>query len=82
MAFDTPSIGSLLWLSDSSQDLYGYKQMARAIIGCVSVYLLWRFWKFSLTPYFYPDEPKELPYWIPGKSLFRKLKLLLNILYD
>jgi hypothetical protein len=30
--------------------------------------LLWRLWKFSLKPYLYPDDPKELPYWIPCRS--------------
>lgn len=32
--------------------------------------VLWRLWRFSLLPAWYPREPKELPYWIPGELLF------------
>jgi len=27
--------------------------------------LLWRLYRFTIVPYFYPNEPKEYPYWIP-----------------
>ncbi|KAI1870662.1 uncharacterized protein JN550_005205 [Neoarthrinium moseri] len=27
--------------------------------------LLWRAWRFTINPLLHPDEPKELPYWIP-----------------
>jgi hypothetical protein len=27
--------------------------------------LSWRLWRFTIRPSFYPNEPKELPYWIP-----------------
>ncbi|CAL8584834.1 hypothetical protein XPA_010417 [Xanthoria parietina] len=26
---------------------------------------LWRLWKFTISPYFHPYSPKELPYWTP-----------------
>jgi hypothetical protein len=26
---------------------------------------LFRWWKFTIRPLLYPNEPKELPYWIP-----------------
>lgn len=29
--------------------------------------LLWRLWVFTVLPVLRPDEPKELPYWIPCK---------------
>ena len=29
--------------------------------------LLWRLWKFSLVTVFWPQEPKEIPYWVPGE---------------
>jgi hypothetical protein len=32
------------------------------------IYMIWRLWKFTLKPLLRPDEPKELPYWIPGTS--------------
>lgn len=31
------------------------------------LYLAWRLWAFTLHPLFHPTEPKELPYWLPGK---------------
>ena len=34
-----------------------------AILGL----LLWRIGKFTILPLFYRRDPKELPYWIPGK---------------
>jgi hypothetical protein len=29
----------------------------------------WRICRFTIIPIVYPDDPKELPYWIPGVSL-------------
>ncbi|KAI2469099.1 cytochrome P450 [Annulohypoxylon bovei var. microspora] len=29
------------------------------------ILLLWRVWRFTITPFLYPDDPKELPYWVP-----------------
>jgi hypothetical protein len=34
-----------------------------------SFLLIWRLWTFSILPLFRPHEPKEVPYWIPGKWL-------------
>jgi hypothetical protein len=28
---------------------------------------VWRIGRFTVLPIFYPDDPKELPYWIPGE---------------
>ncbi|KAK3303784.1 uncharacterized protein B0T15DRAFT_284316 [Chaetomium strumarium] len=33
--------------------------------AAVLALLLWRLWRFTITPALYPDDPKELPYWIP-----------------
>ena len=30
----------------------------------------WRLWAFTIRPALYPNAPKPLPYWIPGKLLF------------
>ena len=27
--------------------------------------LLWRLWAFTIVPLLRPDEPRDLPYWIP-----------------
>ena len=39
------------------------------LLPCVAVLglLLWRIGKFTILPMFYRRDPKELPYWIPGK---------------
>lgn len=34
-----------------------------------SIWLLWRLWSFTVLPNFRPEEPKELPYWIPCKII-------------
>lgn len=31
-----------------------------------ATWLLWRLCKFGILPLIYPNDPKELPYWIPG----------------
>ncbi|PQE32214.1 cytochrome P450 oxidoreductase protein [Rutstroemia sp. NJR-2017a WRK4] len=40
----------------------------------------WRFWRFTLSPILYPDDPKELPYWIPchGPAFFHNSQVLLS----
>jgi hypothetical protein len=36
------------------------------LVGTLLVSLLsWRLWRFTIRPNFHPNEPKELPYWIP-----------------
>jgi hypothetical protein len=37
----------------------------RALELLVLGLLVWRFWRFTLSPKIYPNDPKELPYWIP-----------------
>ncbi len=27
--------------------------------------LLWRVWTFTVLPWLQPDEPEQIPYWIP-----------------
>ncbi len=27
--------------------------------------LLWRVWTFTVLPWLHPDEPEQIPYWIP-----------------
>ena len=31
------------------------------------LFLLWRLYTFTLLPIIRPQDPPELPYWIPGK---------------
>ena len=37
-----------------------------------SLLLVWRLWTFAVRPWLNPDEPKEIPYWIPCKSWIEK----------
>ena len=36
-----------------------------ALLG--SSLALWRVWTFTVRPWMYPDEAKEIPYWVPCK---------------
>lgn len=31
----------------------------------LGIFLTWRIWRFSLAPIYSPNEPEQLPYWIP-----------------
>ncbi|KAL4918995.1 cytochrome P450 [Aspergillus aurantiobrunneus] len=40
--------------------------MLSMIPGCAVLCILaWRLWRFTIRPLLHPDEPKEVPYWIP-----------------
>lgn len=41
--------------------------LVTGVIALFSVWLLWRLWRFTIIPWMYPDDPEELPYWIPSK---------------
>ena len=45
----------------------------------VSALLSWRVIKFTILPRWFKDDPKELPYWIPGKTQFYLLNKCSNI---
>jgi hypothetical protein len=41
-----------------------------AAVSVVTLFLLfWRFLYFRICSWLHPDEPAELPYWIPGNLL-------------
>ncbi|KAI1159807.1 putative cytochrome P450 oxidoreductase [Nemania serpens] len=44
---------------------HNYFPFANGVILLVVLLLAWRVWRFTITPMFYPNDPKELPYWIP-----------------
>lgn len=35
------------------------------LFSFVGPLILWRLYAFTIKPWFRPNEPKELPYWIP-----------------
>ena len=36
-----------------------------ALLISIIALIVWRIWRFTILPLFRPNEPKELPYWIP-----------------
>ncbi|KAL9102989.1 MAG: hypothetical protein Q9187_009061, partial [Circinaria calcarea] len=36
-----------------------------ALVGAPFFIPLWRLWKFTIVPILFPNDPKELPYWVP-----------------
>lgn len=53
-----------------------------ALVGAPLFLLSWRMWRFTIVPILYPNDPKELPYWIPvlghGVSFFKNSYKLLD----
>ena len=43
---------------------------------------LWRLWTFTVRPWMYADEAKEIPYWVPCESICLVLLQKLNVLQD
>lgn len=72
-------ITSIIW-----RNLYGDSQngIIRSAELLVLGLLIWRFWRFTLSPRMYPNDPKELPYWIPfvghGFAFFHNSQALLT----
>lgn len=38
------------------------------IVGLGSVLLVWRIWTFTIRPWLHPHEPRDIPYWVPGRQ--------------
>lgn len=66
-------IYTALLLSDLVTNAY-----FRVAVACFAVLLLWRLWRFTVEPLIYPNEPKTYPYWIPCKSSYSFLSLLIQ----
>jgi hypothetical protein len=62
------------YVVSSIGDIWKYQHLgflSRPLVICLFVFLLllvWRIWTFTIRPYFHPEDPRELPYWIPSKS--------------
>lgn len=52
-----PLVGGMLQLNST---------WSLVVVTLAGLLLLWRFWAFTVRPALKPDEPPELPYWIPG----------------
>ncbi len=51
-------------------------------VSTAGLLLLWRLWRFTLLPAIRPDEPKELPYWLPCRCSSEQDLLSLHILLN
>ena len=52
----------------SSDSAAGIAPLLVSIVTSVGAsLLLWRLWRFTIAPSYRPNEPKQLPYWIPCK---------------
>ncbi|KAI1312958.1 putative cytochrome p450 [Xylaria venustula] len=55
--------------------------LLRITILLLLLWTAWRLWRFNISPFLHPNEPKELPYWIPfighGFAFFKSTDALL-----
>ena len=70
MSSDSNSMLEFLWLSGSlfiTRCISAPPILAVILVVLSCALLSWRLWKFTITPHLRPDEPPELPYWVPCK---------------
>lgn len=59
---------------------HGHLGLAGAVFGLVTAWIVWRLWRFTVSPWLHPNDPPELPYWIPGTlSSMTQTKLRANL---
>jgi heme A synthase len=50
------------------------------VVSCLILALiLWRLWRFTVSPFLHPEWPKEFPYWVPCKFSLGKVALLMIV---
>ena len=42
-----------------------YQLIVTGVSLCIGALFSWRAWRFTIQPWLHPDEPLEVPYWIP-----------------
>ena len=69
-------------LGDASADVVRFVSsgLSSAFLVLVGTLLAWRWWSFTVRPSLSPNEPLELPYWIPCKcyEVTRKFNYVLT----
>ncbi|KAL8729917.1 MAG: hypothetical protein Q9181_004832 [Wetmoreana brouardii] len=45
--------------------LYFLRYLFLAVSFCLGILFTWRIWRFTISPRLHPEEPPELPYWVP-----------------
>jgi hypothetical protein len=70
--------GVLAAIGEITQRDYG--TVLSAIYLALFALGIWRLSRFTIIPLFYPNDPKELPYWIPSKisrAVDQRMKVLI-----
>ncbi|KAL8783070.1 MAG: hypothetical protein Q9213_004882 [Squamulea squamosa] len=44
---------------------YFFQILVFAVATALSTLVIWRLWRFTISPWLHPQDPRELPYWIP-----------------
>lgn len=53
----------LTWSNEGRVGASSASLLLISLLGCLL--LSWRLWMFTILPLLRPDEPKEIPYWVP-----------------
>ena len=64
MLLETNDFLLRLWLAFGSCHQI-FQLLVFFLLASPSTLLSWRLWRFSISPLLYPEEPQEVPYWIP-----------------
>lgn len=48
---------------------YNVSYKVQSLIVVIVAWVSWYLWRFNISPALHPREPKQLPYWIPCKSM-------------
>ncbi|KAL8726311.1 MAG: hypothetical protein Q9166_006789 [cf. Caloplaca sp. 2 TL-2023] len=44
---------------------YFFQILVFVVATALSTLAIWRLWRFTVSPWLHPEDPRELPYWIP-----------------
>ena len=64
MIIGTVDLLSRTWLSSNGSSL-AFQCLILILTLVIAIWLGWRIWRFSICPLLHPQEPREVPYWIP-----------------
>lgn len=78
MLFDTLATNANLAFGALTLAAQGHLTLVTMATTSIFTLVLWRLWRFTITPALYPDDPKELPYWIPSKCRCSKSEQAIN----
>lgn len=67
MAYSLRGLLASLWsdLLSFYNGLQWTSFIAIVLLASFASLLVWRLWRFTISPMLHPNDAKELPYWIP-----------------